>query len=349
MTVIGACGYSGTGSSAVSDLLREYPETQVIDQCEFILPYEPDGLADLEYHLFDGLSKFSSSNTAIYRFRKAIRGGQFRYIRELTHGKIIEFADDYLDELTQCCWVGSDPADLCNQRIRDLAVRAVRKFHMGKIYYGLEKYAGHELNLFPMNTMWFSSHPDNFYSATKRFVSRVLNEIQPVDPSKKLVLDQPFPGNNPQKCFPYFDDPMAIVVDRDPRDLYLLTKEFWFESDAWRPLPTNTAEQFVAYYKGLRFKDMLDDSERVLRIQFEDLVYRYDDTRQKIEAFCGLSSNANPRSSFDPSKSVNNTQLFHYYPGYKKELDYISSELGEYLYPFEQFGSIDFDRDAMFD
>lgn len=347
--VIGVCGYSGTGSSAVSDLLKEYPENQVIDQCEFILPYEPDGLMDLEYHLTTGMSKFSSSNTAIYRFRKAVRGGQFRFIRELTRGQLVPLSDVYLSRIVQCTWVGSDPADMCNQPMRDIATRAVRKLHLGKVFYNLEKRAGHELNIYPMGTMWFSSHPLDFYDATREFVRGVLNSIEELSPGKNVVLDQPFPGNNPQSCFPYFDNPKAIVVDRDPRDLYLLTREFWFESEAWRPLPTNTPEQFVAYFKGLRHRETIDNPDRVLRIQFEDLVYRYEETRRRIESFCGLSSHPKSRSGFDPSKSVNNTQLFRLYPGYDDELAYISSELSEYLYPFEDFGEVEFNRDQMFD
>ena len=140
---IGVCGYSGTGSSAVSDLLKEYSQNQVLDTCEFILPYEPDGLMDLFYHLNEGSCKFSSSNTAISRFRGAVRGGQFRYIRELTGGKLIGLSEEFLSKVIQCEWIGSDPADLCNQPIRDLAQRAVRKFHLGKLFYRLERQAGH--------------------------------------------------------------------------------------------------------------------------------------------------------------------------------------------------------------
>ena len=49
--VIGACGFVGTGSSALTDLLREYDEVAVFDQIEFNISYYPDGIEDLDYQI----------------------------------------------------------------------------------------------------------------------------------------------------------------------------------------------------------------------------------------------------------------------------------------------------------
>ena len=49
--IIGVCGFCSTGSSAVSDYLKEFKENQVLDMLEFTLAYIPDGLGDLEYIL----------------------------------------------------------------------------------------------------------------------------------------------------------------------------------------------------------------------------------------------------------------------------------------------------------
>lgn len=349
MQTVGICGYSGTGSSAVVDLLKEYPQNQVIDRCEFILPYEPDGLMDLSYHLNEGSSKFSSSNTAIYRFRKAIRGGQFRYIRELTGGKLVDYSEEYLDRIVQCTWIGSEPPNLCNQPFRDLTRRVISKFRLGKPFYNLEKRAGCDLNIFPMGRMYFSSHPDGFYEATRDFTNKVINSITKINYSKNIVLDQPYPGNNPTACFPFFENPKAIVVDRDPRDLYLLTKEFWFESQAWRPLPTNTVDSFIKYYRNLRKSKPAHEDRDVLRIKFEDLVYKYEETRSIIEQFLGLDCNRNIKTHFNPDKSVNNTQLYNSYSNYHDDIKRIEAELTDYLFPFQEYGNKVFNRNAMFE
>lgn len=349
VATVGVCGYSGTGSSAVTDLLKEYSENQVIDACEFILPYEPDGLLDLKYHLFDGSCKFSSSNTAIFRFRKAVRGGQFQHIRRLTHGKLVSLSEEYLDKIIECSWIGSMPGEICRKPIRNLARRAIFKFKIGKPYYLVERIVNRELPIFPLGRMWFSSCPSDFYQVTQEFIYRVLAAIEPLDDSKNIVLDQPFPGNNPELCFPFFTNPKAIVVDRDPRDLYLLSKEFWFKSQVWRPLPTNSVEQFITYYKSMRSKNRVENSAQVMRIQFEDLIYRYDETRNTIEDFLGLEANRHQKSRFDPGKSINNTQLFNYYDGYESDIAQIEAGLPEYIYPFERYGTAVFNRSEMFE
>ena len=66
--IIGACGYGATGSSVVTDLLREYDNVQVYDDFEFVLSYRVDGLQDLEYHVMKQYAKNETSDYAIKRF-----------------------------------------------------------------------------------------------------------------------------------------------------------------------------------------------------------------------------------------------------------------------------------------
>ena len=46
--IIGTCGFSWSGSSAVQDFLKEFEEIEVYDRIEFILAFHPDGLEDLD-------------------------------------------------------------------------------------------------------------------------------------------------------------------------------------------------------------------------------------------------------------------------------------------------------------
>ena len=57
--IIGSCGYGATGSSVLTDLLREYDDIQVYDNFEFVIAYRVDGLQDLEYHLMKQYAKNS--------------------------------------------------------------------------------------------------------------------------------------------------------------------------------------------------------------------------------------------------------------------------------------------------
>ena len=54
MLTIGACGFSSTGSSAVTDILKEYDDNVVLDKAEFTLTWCADGIEDLHYHMFEG-------------------------------------------------------------------------------------------------------------------------------------------------------------------------------------------------------------------------------------------------------------------------------------------------------
>ena len=69
-------------------------------------------------------------------------------------------------------------------------------------------------------------------------------------------------------------------------------------------------------------------------MKFEDLVYHYDVTTKKLRDFLHLGENPNPKSIFDPSMSMANTQIWKRYPEFKKDIEYIERELEEYLFDF---------------
>ena len=93
----------------------------------------------------------------------------------------------------------------------------------------------------------------------------------------------------------------------------------------------------------MRNAEKVEDHPRILRIWFEDLVYRYDETVAKIEAFTGLTPQQHvaPKSRFDPARSINNTQNFLIERAWEEEIkNYL--EYPEYLYsfPYERIADI---------
>ena len=64
--------------------------------------------------------------------------------------------------------------------------------------------------------------------SNKQVLDWIVSYISGRIEEKNLVLDQPFSGNNPQASFPYFENPRAVVVDRDPRDYYLFVKNLFY-------------------------------------------------------------------------------------------------------------------------
>lgn len=345
---IGACGFSGTGSSAVCDFLKEFDENVVLDDFEFSLSYKPDGLEDLRYHLLEGSSKYTSSAAALYRFQQLCKRYGVRNFEKLSNYQFLRLSEKYREKLIQASWIGDGAGvdSILNPK-RNFASRCARKIKFMKVIRKFELMLGHEIPIYPLHKIEYSAYPDDFDGITKEYVMGVLNSLGR-DPSKNLVLDQPFSGNNPQASFPFFDQPKAIVVDRDPRDYYLFSKEVAYFKGR-RYVPVNSVENFVIYYRNMRTgMPYLCENPNILRVNFEDMVYQYEKTKKRIIEFCQLKEYSRPRSIFEPNLSRNNTQLSLRYPEYATEIKYIETELPEYLYPFDKYSDQKFERGEMF-
>ena len=334
--IIGTCGFCSTGSSAVSDYLKEFDENQIIDRIEFSLTYLPDGLEDLEYHLKKNINRDDNCCMAIPRFRRYMRF-QEHLMTRLTHISKREaqaITNTFLDSIIQMRWVSARRSDYLlypswfYRKIgRGLLIQRLIPF--------LNKTLKKSLTIWPNRLLEVSINPDDFDEKSKSFVRSVLR-VYGADFNKNIVLDQPFIGNDPCKSFKYYDDPIAIVVDRDPRDNYIFSREVL--SKKRRFMPCDDVEDFVKYYKLLRHNQPYQTpNKRILRINFEDMVYDYDNATAKIREFCHLPDNPRPYTVFDPKLSVNNTQLILKYPKYKKDVEYIEHELPEYLFDFDRF------------
>ena len=337
---IGACGYIGTGSSAVSDFLKEFADNQALDKLEFKLAYHTDGLLDLKYHLTDGNMKYEAGLSAIQRFQKSCRGYQCKNYRRLTNNRFVPLADEFLESLIQAKWVGLG-ADPAIDPFRLKVSRIMRDMGLFKYYYELEIKKGRELQIYPLQQIYFSMYPEDIDEKIKRFVCSVL-EAMGWDKKRNVVLDQPFAGNNPEAVFPFFENPKAIVIDRDPRDYYLAYPSFYY-SKGWRQVPAHSVEDFVVFYRKIRETSLAVESDRVLRINFEDMIYRYDSTTSRIREFCDLKEHTNPRRYFKPEMSAKNTQLFRKFPEYADQVAYIEKMLPEYLYDYDAPGCDKYD------
>ena len=78
------------------------------------------------------------------------------------------------------------------------------------------------------------------------------------------------------------------------------------------------------------------DSERIVRIKLEDLIYNYDATISAIFQKLGWdeATHTAKKTKFNPDRSINNTQLFRKNEQYANECEIIAKELPEYLYDF---------------
>lgn len=335
--IIGACGYGATGSSVLSDLLSEYNDVQVFDSFEFVLPYIADGLEDLEYHLMKQYAKSESCDVAMRRFLRRCRWYSTPLINKPCKGDLFyRYSKEFIDEITQFRFSGLYTADTCTGYLgRDILAFASKKVFMPKI---IEKVTRKPSYVWPCHQVRFAVEPENFYSAARKYIRKIL-EAMGADLTKPVCLDQPFAGNSPENSFRFFDDPYAIIIDRDPRDLFLSGK--YSKDPNFKFMPRFDVKQFVMYYRNIRQHQ--NSNERILRLSFEDVIYRYDESVKKIESFLNLHNHINKKKIFDPARSINNTQLIRLHPEDAQNIRYIEKELPEFLYHFEDFDDIKFD------
>ena len=216
--IIGACGYAATGSGAVYDFLKEFDEIQYGNDSEFKYVYKVDGLQDLEYHLTKQYNKGASGDMAIARFLKGMKFAYVPFVKKPAPRKeYLKLTKEYVNEIVQGTFLGMENVDYeaCSV-MKGIIVLGFKKF----IIPFYEKIFRHPYNIWPIRRIYISIFPANFMEASKKYMRNILLSMG-FDLDGKILLNQPFEGNAPENSMKYFDNPKAIIMDRDPRDIYL--------------------------------------------------------------------------------------------------------------------------------
>lgn len=329
--IIGICGYGYTGSGAAINLLEEYEDVQKFGGGrvnEFTLTYEPDGLMDLEHQLMRTPIKHLNGDMAILRFQRCA-GFMKRRMNRATNNKFSDLTDSYINSLIQ--------SEYKCRRLSDHKVNAFDMYFEKActiMQTKLEKIFKCSVHLLRENNRYISVQPENFSEKTRDYITSVIYSGVN-DRNKPILIDQPFPPNNPADVFDYYEDPYAIVVDRDPRDVYITVK--YMAMSSGRFIPHDSVKDFAEYYKRVRTDSGINDNSKVLRVRFEDMIYEYDRTVRQIEDFLSLHEHTGKRKKFDPNVSIRNTQLKDIFNKCSDDIKYIEEHLKEYLYPFEKY------------
>lgn len=330
--IIGACGFGSTGSSVITDYLKEFDGITVKDDLEFTWVSGLDGLIDLERAVMNPHNRTADSMYAILRFQEAAQRKKRSYERHGLKADVLERSvNTFIDAITTTSWYWYDGREDYRYGSKFFFHALMKK----KIIPKMEKKQGHHVHCWPLREMRISVKPDNFYVAARRHMDELLTGMG-LDTDGIIALDQPFAGNNPQACFPFYKDPYAVVMDRDPRDNYVFARTKLLGK--FHYIPIDSVEDYIAYYRALR-KDQpyLNENPRVLRLRFEDMVYEYDATTEKLRQFLHLPENPRPRSVFDPELSIANTQVFRRYPQFAEDVNKIEKELPEYLFDYSRY------------
>lgn len=330
-------GYMGSGSSAVTDILSEIEGYSSNNgSYEFVFLHCPNGVFDLEDKLLIGNNSLRSDE-AIHCFLCCM---------DDLYSKKFFWPGNYKKVISK------NFPEFCRQFIAGFGARKMndtfwyyQENPIGKMYFQwmfkivIEKFSLQKILLkSPLqyeNMIIAYPTSDEFYVAAKQFLNNIFNSLG--YKKHNLVLDQLLLPHNLYRIDHYFDDELyAIVVDRDPRDVFVLNKYFWPAQGSSVPYPKDS-ELFCKVYKKIRKSEKFVQDNRILRIHFEDLIFNYNDTLKKIYSFLGVTEKQHAKRKgtiFNPKISIHNTQLYLDSELYDSETKKMQIELQEYLYKF---------------
>jgi len=331
--ILSVAGYGSTGSSAVVNFLEEFDNCYVMGG-EFRLVQDPDGIEDLCCNLSSSWG-WNRSDTYIRRFIKYtdIIG---RRISPLKYGEhlnktfnfnFFDHRDKFIADIVDTKWIG-------HWFYHDYHERNYLEVLIENFKRSLSWHFGFSREWLRANTkkseMYFVRSDTDVYRCARDFLASLFNELDIV--GEYLVFDQlilPYHKDKFDLLFPGFKQ---IVVDRDPRDVYLDAKNY----NAY-PITQDIAS-FISFYESSRKISPAVDNATTLLVRFEDLIYDYQPTTEKILNFLGMDSAGHSKqfSKFDPKISVRNTKtwLKEENQSYVQDMSILKERLSEWCYDF---------------
>ncbi len=339
---VAVTGFYGTGSSAVLDLLKEYRNAHAIPEIgrpyEHTTFYVSGGLFDLCTLLTHGNAPLQS-DYVMNNFVDAMhRLNDYNYLwfgsfKALTGDRFMEAVDRFVNAIST-----HHPGKNYNHclRTRFSPTKACMQF-AAKLIYG-RKFSRYGVGYVWDNKPVYYANPTEkeLYAAARRFTNDFFelfaSENTELDIYDHLIWPQQVDSH--KDCFD--NDFKIIIVDRDPRDIYISDQFIWSVPPMGRGVPhfSKNIEEFIEEWK--RTVSPRYTNPNSLRIQFEDLVYNYESTVERIENFIGLENNAHIKikGTFLPEKSIENTQVFMLKPEWEEIADTIAKIIPECIYEF---------------
>ncbi len=342
---IAVTGYFGAGSSAALDLLCEYScnGTGIPNEkggYEHTTLYHPGGIFDLEDKLLYG-NDIHRADEALKTFEREMLRlnnnnfgwyGSFKYMfKEQFKENMYDFISKLHPFNINARYYGQTKAVIFNPL--KIPIQLAAKILYGRTIY---KWGRQFIHVPAVPKMRVAFPTENeYYEAAREFVRNYMRMYK--EPGvENTLFDRLLLCHNAYRLPRYFDDDFRLImVKRDVRDVYVFNKYLWPKLNAGTMYPKDI-DVFIDYWKRLNNYERKIEDSRILEINFEDLVYFYDRTLEKIEKHCMLSREQHDKVNeyFQPEKSIHNTQVYKISDIWKEEVDQIEKELYEFCYDF---------------
>lgn len=334
-------GFYGTGSSAVIDLLREYDGVKIVPEMD--MPYEhmpfyvSGGLFDTCTLLMKGNTPLGSDKI-INNFIEAMERlnkynyGWFGSYKSLFGKKFQDNVNQFVKSISESR-SGRNSSHVIKSYFSP--IKALAQL-LAKIIYK-RQFQNYGIGYkYDKNPIYFAM-PTNeeLYTAAKEFTDAYFQLFDASGMSIKVFdhLIWPQQVDTHAECFK--DNLKIIILDRDPRDVFLCSKYIWCKPPIGYGKPHFPVDPALFADEWRRTVNVTNSNPNALRIHFEDLIYNYNCTIHIIESFLKLdsSNHISTQSKFNPNNSIENTQLFNI-PEWVVEGEEIANLLPEYIYEF---------------
>ena len=334
ITFVNVSGFFSSGSSAMVDLLKEFNGFYEAN-AEIRFVRDPYGIVQLE-HALVGQWEFINSSAAISDFldvmKKSCRNKKGLFapmgfgLRKNIDSRMMDITRQYVDELTDYTY----KFDFYHYKLK----KPYLKYIIDRYRWAIEYLTNGKLKTANRNieTCYFA-HPtqEQFNEATKRYFERMFDS-HAGDGKTFIILDQAISPNNTQVIHRYFNKAKMLVIDRDPRDMYVDDLQ-WGENLDRDYQTREAAMRYVRRERMLR-SNIMEDAD-IKRVRFEELIVDYDQKVPEILQFLGLdaSDHLHKKKFLKPEKSIKNIGIWRkYYKECKAAIDCIEQELPDLLY-----------------
>ena len=180
---------------------------------------------------------------------------------------------------------------------------------------------------------------DEFDSYTKEYLDALLSSRNN-PPDSILLLSNTFEPYRPVVGIGLISNAKSIIVDRDPRDIYLSA---WLSavgsgSQVGKAVIGDSVHDFVKRFLLYRraIINTNEENANVLRLTFESLVKNFDSIRRNLCEFLGLKDidiDIN-KSDFNPTVSIDNVSMWEHQTDRNllSSISFIEKELEDYLF-----------------
>ncbi len=329
-------GYGASGKTALINVFQEFEGFFAPHYSfEFSLIRIKDGLLDLENSLCDSWSP-SRGDTAIKKFRKLVRTigydpsrynipgrlacNGMRYDHYF-NGTFVKKTENYIDKLIELSYKSVSPYPFKNMSFPEVQAKKIIAYFVG-------------MRAFEDNFYISINDKDKFYEITRLYLSDLFSCFDNNNVNTFCVYNacEPFNPTKPLKLLP---NSKQIIVDRDPRDIYLAVQksDYFVGKDHQAFSAVDELDKFVNRYRLLRERSLKvpKNSTNRLKIHFEELVLDYEKTLSTLYYFLDIDASVHINKSkyFDPDISKKGVGMWKN-SNRKKEIDYIYNNLKEY-------------------